>query len=152
MKKIGLLICIICALNCKETNSSEEVNRLVKSELQQISFNEIDEHPYFPKCNDFDGQANFNCFYKELKKHLLLNLDLKGVSIAEADEVKLQIKVNYQGKTSLVELQTNHPDSIQLHSVFSEQLEKFPKLFPAQKRGVLVNAVYQIPILINPKK
>lgn len=151
MKNWGLIFLFLLICSCNfEAQQEKEVEKLVKSELERISFNQVDQHPYFPNCNEYEEQDNLDCFYQEFKKHLISELDLSSLQIEEHTQLSLIISVNSNGKISLKECQSTNLNNSEIESVFQTQIQKMPQLFPAQKRGVLVSSEYQIPVQLTP--
>ncbi len=128
----------------------QKIESMVEQELLRITFEEVDEHPYFPNCNEFDGENNLNCFYGELKKHLLSDLETSSIKIENKQQALLQIHINQLGEISLMGLDLALKDSTEFQNLLEKQIQKMPKIFPAQKRGLLVNSVYEIPIELKP--
>gem|GEM_PF-3279474 len=137
--------------SCNRDKKQQEIDQLVESELEQISFNEVDQYPFFPKCNEYDEkQENINCFYQELKHYLSSGLDTLSIELLDQKQYLLIIQVNSDGKVSLKELKSVHENKAKIESIFQHQIQQMPTLFPAQKRGVLVNSEYQVPIYFKP--
>ena len=144
----SVVIISLVLFSCNENNEEQEIKRLLENEYNQISFNEVDQYPFFPNCNEYqEKNENLDCFYSELSKHLTANLDTLPLNATYQNHYVLTIKVDIKGKVILKDVKSsNHQDEFKIKSVLEHQIENMPTLFPAQKRGVLVSSEYQIPL------
>jgi len=127
----------------------------LEKELQSFDWNELDQYPSFESCEDgIDFQANKFCFETVLTTHIFEVLKSNESMISEPlkDTLILDILVSKRGGLSVKSLKGSHL-SVQTTAHFKDTLTKsfsaLPVLYPAIKRSQHVQAVFQLPIILN---
>lgn len=128
---------------------------LLKEELQAFNWNELDQYPSFESCEDgIDFQANKVCFETILTTHIFEVLKSNESMISEPlkDTLILDLLVSKRGSLSVKSFKGSHL-SAQTTARFKDSLTKsfsaLPVLYPAIKRSQHVQAVFQLPIILN---
>lgn len=124
----------------------------------EIDFNDVDVYPLFMDCNNCDTSEKQNlCFEMELIRRLQ-KLTSKKVLEAGAtinDTVMVDILVDTEGKISIVEIYKNelvHKEVPELDSLLYKSIASLPAAVqPSLKRGIPVNSMFKLPILISPQ-
>lgn len=156
MRKIAVL-CGLCLMVSCDWFSSREANtrKLVDKELSGIDWNDVDQYPLFTECDEVVAKtAQRECFENTLLKHLAMTLqDFEFVLNQDfEDTIYVDFLVDREGQLSVLEIQENEAVREQIpefNGVISQSLNSLPKLEPALKRGIPVNAKFRIPLVLN---
>ncbi|MDN3642780.1 hypothetical protein QWY87_08730 [Lutimonas halocynthiae] len=147
------------------TNSCDFISpkktTLINTELANstIDFNDVDVYPLFMDCNNCDTSEKQNlCFEMELIRRLQ-KLTSKTVLDATGkvnDTVLVDILVNTQGEISIVKIHKNEIVAEQipeLDSLLYKSIASLPAAVqPSLKRGIPVNSMFKLPILVSVKE
>ncbi len=125
----------------------------------EIDFNDVDVYPLFMDCNNCDSSEKQNlCFEMELIRRLqkLTSKNLIDVSGKVNDTILLDILVNTEGKISITKIYKNGNVAKQipeLDSLLYKSIASLPAAVqPSLKRGIPVNSMFKLPILISIKE
>lgn len=147
-----LIFCCSCHYFEKKKLDSE---MLLEEELQAFNWNELDQYPSFESCEDgIDFKANKVCFETVLTTHIFEVLKSNESMISEPlkDTLILDLLVSKRGGLSVKSFKGSHL-SAQTTTRFKDTLTKsfsaLPVLYPAIKRSQHVQAVFQLPIILN---
>ena len=147
-----LIFCCSCHYFEKKKLDSE---MLLEEELQAFNWNELDQYPSFESCEDgIDFQANKVCFETVLTTHIFEVLKSNESMISEPlkDTLILDLLVSKRGGLSVKSFKGSHL-SANTTARFKDTLIKsfsvLPVLYPAIKRSQYVQAVFQLPIILN---
>ena len=140
---LGMLFYTSCEQNEKEGLKSEEEATALKTEMDAVSFAEIDEVPVFPNCEDADDKKA--CFSTMLHQHISKNFRYPE----DAQELGLQGRVNIMftidENGSVGDIKKRGP-----HFLLEDEAEriigKLPQMQPGINDGAPVKTVYSIPI------
>jgi len=156
MRKLGIL-CFFCLFtSCKWFDSREtRTRKLVQAELKSIDWNDVDQYPLFSDCDESNSkEAQKNCFEQTLLLHFSSTLhDFEFVLDQEVDDViYVDFLVDREGAISVLDIERN--DAVQdqipeFNGVITQSLKSLPRLAPALKRGIPVNAKFRIPLVLN---
>lgn len=124
-----------------------------------IDFNDVDVYPLFMDCNNCDTSEKQNlCFEMELIRRLqkLTSKKVLDASGKVNDTVLVDILVNTQGKISVVKIHKNENVAEQLpelDSLLYKSIASLPAAVqPSLKRGIPVNSMFKLPILVSVKE
>lgn len=124
-----------------------------------IDYNDVDVYPLFLDCNNCDSSEKQNlCFEMELLRRLqkITSKISLGASKAVSDTIMVDILVNTEGKISIVSIQKNPNIEQQVPELDSLLFKSFALLpstvQPSLKRGIPVNSMFTLPILISTKE
>ena len=124
-----------------------------------IDYNDVDVYPLFLDCNNCDSSEKQNlCFEMELLRRLqkITSKNSLGASNAVSDTIMVDILVNTEGKISIVSIQKNPNIEQQVPELDSLLFKSFALLpstvQPSLKRGIPVNSMFTLPILISTKE
>jgi len=147
------------------TNSCDFISpkktTLINTELANstIDFNDVDVYPLFMDCNNCDTSEKQNlCFEMELIRRLqkLTSKTVLDASGKVNDTVLVDILVNNQGKISIVKIHKNEIVAEQipeLDSLLYKSIASLPAAVqPSLKRGIPVNSMFKLPILVSVKE
>lgn len=124
-----------------------------------IDFNDVDVYPLFMDCNNCDSSEKQNlCFEMELIRRLqkLTSEKILDASGKVNDTVLLDILVNTEGKISIVKI--HKEDNVarqipELDSLLYKSIASLPAAVqPSLKRGIPVNSMFKLPILVSVKE
>ncbi len=149
---------IVLALNVSCDPGSGRRNALLREMATDtiINFNSVDVYPLFLDCNNCDTSEKQNlCFEMELARRLqraLSESDLDGSEFG-ADTLTVDILVNDQGQISIAEIHrpaTSTRPFPELDSLLYRSVASLPDVIqPALKRGIPVNSMYKLPIVLT---
>ena len=124
-----------------------------------IDFNDVDVYPLFMDCNNCDTSEKQNlCFEMELIRRLqkLTSKTVLDASGKINDTVLVDILVNTQGEISIVKIHKNEVVTEQipeLDSLLYKSIASLPAAVqPSLKRGIPVNSMFKLPILVSVKE
>lgn len=124
-----------------------------------IDYNDVDVYPLFLDCNNCDSSEKQNlCFEMELLRRLqkITSKNSLGASDAVSDTIMVDILVNTEGKISIVSIQKNPNIEQQVPELDSLLFKSFALLpstvQPSLKRGIPVNSMFTLPILLSTKE
>ncbi len=156
MKKTLLLILFSVLVGCNnfETRkiSSEEVLEL---ESKTLNWKELDEYPAFENCKNIaEPDKARDCFEASVANSVYAYLARQEPIVTEAidDTIYLHLEISKTGKPVIasIEVDTLVTNQIPELKVWLQQsIDSLPKIYPASKRGIPVNSVFTMPILIK---
>ena len=156
-----LALIFVLVLNISCDLRSGRRNALLKEMATDtiIDFNAVDVYPLFLDCNNCDTSEKQNlCFEMELARRLQRALD-EGIIEAgelEADTLMVDILVDDQGHISIAEIHkpmTRTEPITELDSLLFRSVAALPDLIqPALKRGIPVNSIYKLPIVVSASR
>ncbi|MCA0933371.1 hypothetical protein LCM02_12985 [Lutimonas saemankumensis] len=124
-----------------------------------IDYNEVDVYPLFLDCNNCDSSEKQNlCFEMELLRRLqrIMGEEIIETAIKSRDTLTVEVLVDTEGKISIVEihkseaLENNLP---QIDSLLFQSFAALPSTVqPSLKRGIPVNSMFKLPIVITPRR
>ena len=124
-----------------------------------IDYQEVDVYPLFMDCNNCDTSEKQNlCFEMELIRQLQkITIDIElGANNQIRDTVMVDILVNTQGKISISEIHKS--DYIvealpELDSLLYRSIAELPAAVqPSLKRGIPVNSMFKLPIIVSQER
>ena len=124
-----------------------------------IDYQEVDVYPLFMDCNNCDTSEKQNlCFEMELIRQLQkITIDIElGANNQIRDTVMVDILVNTQGKISISEIHKS--DYIvealpELDSLLYRSIAELPATVqPSLKRGIPVNSMFKLPIIVSQER
>ena len=128
---------------------------LLKEELNSINWNEVDEYPSVPDCENITDEAEQRqCFFEFLTQTIQhkLNLDTLSVLYPELDTIEVKVTVF---PDSTIRFEPQFPkdsiayDTIKIDSILHARLFDFPKIHPALKRGTPVKTQFILPVILK---
>lgn len=141
-----------CQLFDQKVPSKEE---LLNKELTQINWKEVDEYPSLPQCDSIhDKDAQKQCFFDFLT-HVIqekLNIDTLTILYPELDTIEVKVTVFPDAS---IKFEPQFPkdsiayDTIKIDSILHSRLHDFPKIVPAQKRGLPVKTQFILPVILQ---
>ncbi len=149
---IGVLLLASCGWM---TPKDEKTRRLVQEELRSINWNDIDQYPLFDSCGEsISKEAQRLCFEEELLQHFSSTLSEFEFVLNEdvGDTIYVDFLVERDGSITVLdiedhlELQDQIPE---FNAIITQSLKSLPKIEPALKRGIPVNAKFRIPLELN---
>ncbi len=147
-----LIFCCSCHYFEKKKLDSE---KLLEEELQAFNWKALDQYPSFESCEDgIDFQANKVCFETVLTTHIfeVLKSNESMISVPLKDTLILDLLVSKRGGLSVKNLKGSHisdDTSARLKDALTKSFSALPVLYPAIKRSQHVQAVFQLPIILN---
>ena len=156
MRKVVVLACICLFTSCDWFTSKEEkTQELVQEEMQNINFNEVDRYPLFANCDEMVSKsAQKICFEKTLLMHFSKTLqDFDFVIETEInDTIYVDFMMDKAGAITVLGIEKNNnidDEMPEFNGIIIQSLKSMPKIEPALKRGIPVNAKFRIPIVLN---
>jgi hypothetical protein len=124
-----------------------------------VNFNAVDVYPLFLDCNNCDTSEKQNlCFEMELARRLQKAFDASSLDAGEieSDTIMVDILVDDQGHISIAEIHKSvklvEPIP-ELDSLLNRSVASLPDVIqPALKRGIPVNSMYKLPIVISSSR
>lgn len=136
----------------KEKVAADE---LVRDEIRNINWNEIDQYPLFESCDETADKAQQKtCFENTFIRHLYAGIeDQEVVMHGNVDDtIYVRFLISRTGQVSVAEIEQRDqwekhvPD---LDSIVRISLDNMPGLHPALKRNIPVTTKYRLPIVLQ---
>lgn len=154
-----LISIIMVTFSCDFISPSKTTLRNTTLLDTVIDYNDVDVYPLFLDCNNCDSSEKQNlCFEMELLRRLqkITSKNSLGASDAVSDTIMVDILVNTEGKISIVSIQKNPNIEQQVPELDSLLFKSFALLpstvQPSLKRGIPVNSMFTLPILLSTKE
>ena len=156
MRKLGIL-CLLCFLVACDWFSSREAKtqKMVEQELQSIDWNEIDQYPLFDDCDETVSKtAQRECFENTLLLHFSMTLqDFEFVLDKDIeDSIYVDFLVDKEGGMTVLDIEEHSAIREQIpefNGIITQSFKSLPRVAPALKRGIPVNAKFRIPLVLN---
>ncbi|WP_375323418.1 TonB family protein [Flagellimonas sp. GZD32] len=138
---LGMLVYTSCEVG-KEDNS-QEIDSSVPLKAQKLSFNEVDEVPIFPGCEDAaDKKA---CFQEKMQAHIRKNFHYPEVAQEQGIQGRVAILINIGMDGLINDIKLKGSNSL-LNDEARRIMEKLPKMQPGIDQGQETEVLYSIPI------
>ncbi|WP_254713097.1 hypothetical protein [Polaribacter sp. HaHaR_3_91] len=123
-----------------------------------VDFSSVDTFPSFKTCDAIiDKQEKMDCFRTTI--HQKIGAELQQHSFAVKDSINeivyVDVIINSEGIFRLDTIQASEnlkKELPELDSLLKASVEKLPKIYPANKRGIPVTTKYRLPIRIQLKE
>lgn len=156
---LALIFALVLNISC-DISSGRRTALLKEMATDTIvDFSAVDVYPLFLDCNNCDTSEKQNlCFEMELGRRLQRafndsNLDAGQM---ETDTLMVDILVDDQGHISIVEIHRSEKlvePAQELESLLFESVAALPDVIqPALKRGIPVNSMYKLPIVVSSRR
>lgn len=156
MRKLGVMCCLWMLASCAWLESREtKARKLVNAELQSIDWNDVDQYPLFADCDETATKpAQRGCFEETLLLHLSMTLqDFEFILDEDVhDSLYVDFLVDSVGSITVLDIERNNSVADQIpefNGVITQSLKSLPRLEPALKRGIPVNAKFRIPLVLK---
>ena len=124
-----------------------------------VDYNDVDVYPLFMDCNNCDTSEKQNlCFEMELIRRLqkITSKNSLWARSELSDTLMVDILVDTEGKISIVKIHKTPEIEKQVPELDSLLFDSFASLpatvQPSLKRGIPVNSMFTLPILISAKE
>ncbi len=158
-RRVILISIIVVTYSCDFISPKKTTLRNAELLDTLIDYNEVDVYPLFLDCNNCDSSEKQNlCFEMELLRRLqsYTKKSHLAASVQFSDTVMVDILVDTEGKISIVDIHKNSETQQQipeLDSLLFESIASLPATVqPSLKRGIPVNSMFKLPIVISPKE
>ena len=123
-----------------------------------IDYNRVDVYPLFLNCKDYDTAKNQSqCFENEFVSKLKTSLNKKQLKANNrfVDTVRVDILVDDSGKISIYKIHESPKvlkEIPKFDSILRQSINALPKVVqPSLKRGIPVNVIFKLPIVVSLK-
>ncbi len=158
MRNFFILGCCFLLSSCNWFASPEtRIQKLVDEELASINMNDVDQYPLFDDCDETASKnSQKECFENTLLLHFSMTLQDFEFSLDQdiEDTIYVDFLVDSEGSMSVLYIEENPLVNEQIpefNGIISQSLKSLPRVAPALKRGIPVNAKFRIPIILNTK-
>jgi hypothetical protein len=156
MKKALALIVLFFTFSCQYFDKKvPSEDALLKEQLEEINWKEIDEYPTVADCEKITDEAQRKqCFFDILTQTIQQKLDIDTLAnlLPKLDTIEVKVTVF---PNSLVTFEPQFPkdsvayDTIKIDSILHSRLVDFPKIKPAIKRGIPVKTQFILPVILK---
>lgn len=156
---VVLIFVLVLSISCDLRSGRR--NALLKKMATDtiINYNAVDVYPLFLDCNNCDTSEKQNlCFEMELARRLqrAFSESILEANGLETDTLLVDILVDDQGHISIAEIHKSRQMSEpipELDSLLFRSVASLPDVIqPALKRGIPVNSMYKLPIVISASR
>ena len=153
LRGFSLLLMVLFITSCDKFSFSK--NKNIKDLDTIVDFSSVDTFPSFKPCDSIiDKTKKTDCFrttiHQKIGAELLKHTFLIKDSIDEL--IYVDLIINSKGIFTLHAIQSsNNIKKVlpQLDGLLRESVEKLPKIYAANKRGIPVSVKYSLPIRIK---
>lgn len=156
MRLFLTLIGVLLFTSCDWLAPKEEKTRkLVQEELRSINWNDVDQYPLFRSCDEtFSKEEQRLCFESELLNHFSNTLKEFEFILNEnvEDTIYVDFLIERDGSIAVLDIESHMTVQNQIpefNAIITQSLKSLPKIEPALKRGIPVNAKFRIPLELN---
>ena len=159
LRLLGLLLVLVTCYSCDFMSPGKTAlqNKVMIDTV--INYNAVDTYPLFLDCNNCDTSEKQNlCFEMELLRQLQRTLKETNVTAGKKlnDTVYVDILVDTTGNISVVEIHKPTEVAAQLpglDSLLQQSIAALPSAIqPSLKRGIPVNAMFNLPVVLTSKR
>ena len=160
-KKNGLLLLLLVGLcsSCQFfTTERISSDTFYEEEIESIDWNDVDSYPAFPDCERLiEKKDQKQCFQKILHEKIKTQImSEKWVTPEKIQDTALVIiTISATGEMSLNPVQMGSLTYLnvpQMDASIQKVIEGLPKVSPALKRGIPVNTMVILPIILNSEE
>lgn len=158
MRSVLVLGALCLFTSCNWFSSKEEkIQKLVDEELKSIDWNDVDQYPLFPECDETASKMDQkNCFESSILLHFSMIMQDFEFVLEETihDTIYVDFLTDQDGIITVLEVEKNAIILAQIpefEAIVTQSLKTLPKVAPALKRGIPVSAKFRIPIVLNSK-
>jgi len=154
-----LISILVVTISCDFISPKRTTLRNNEMMNAAIDYNEVDVYPLFMDCNNCDSSEKQNlCFEMELIRRLQKITDKNNLGVSQQirDTVMVDILVDTKGKISISQIHKNEnvmellPE---LDSLLYRSIAELPAAVqPSLKRGIPVNSMFRLPIVVSAKR
>jgi hypothetical protein len=144
--------------SCELIKEPPTIEALYQKEVEQIDWTYVDELPLVEPCKIFKSRAlKQECFFNVINDSIYNKL-LRDTSFGlytQLDTIRLIVTISAQSE---IHFKTRFPPGASLYetykmdSIIQNRLVRFPKVYPAIKRGIPVNTQFEVPLVLLPFK
>lgn len=153
LRGFSLLLMVLFITSCDKFSFSK--NKNIKDLDTIVDFSSVDTFPSFKPCDSIiDKTKKTDCFrttiHQKIGAELLKHTFIIKDSIDEL--IYVDLIINSKGIFTLHAIQSsNNIKKVlpQLDGLLRESVEKLPKIYAANKRGIPVSVKYSLPIRIK---
>jgi hypothetical protein len=156
MRILGFFCCFMLLASCDLFTSAEKkTQKIVDKELLGIDWNDVDQYPLFDDCDETVSKIEQrSCFENTLLLHFSMTLqDFEFILDEDLDDtIYVDFLVDQEGAMTVLDIETNSIIQEQIpefNGIITQSLKSLPRVEPALKRGIPVNAKFRIPIVLN---
>ncbi len=159
LRVLFAIIFILVFSSCDFLSSNKSSSNKFTELDADIDYNKVDVYPLLENCNNCDTSSKQNqCFETEFVKSLeeITNKNkLKAIKKVN-DTVYVDILVDNAGKISVAKIYEN-PEIIKnvpkFDSLIRKSIAQLPTAIqPSLKRGIPVNVVFKLPVVVSIKE
>ena len=152
----ALIIFLVLTISCDFRTRRQKALLQEMAADTVVNYSAVDVYPLFLDCNNCDTSEKQNlCFEMELARRLQRAFEEQSLGSAqiEADTIKVDILVNTEGLISIAEI--HRPRGMgsglaELDSLLYRSVAALPSVIqPALKRGIPVNSMYRLPVVVS---
>lgn len=147
-----LLLCVSCDWM---TSKDAKTQELVAEKMKAIDWNEVDQFPLFDACDETASKmTQRRCFQENILMHFSMTLQDYEFALDNNvnDTLYVDFLMDHKGLISVLNIEKDTAIDRQMpqfDSIITQSLKNLPKVAPALKRGIPVNAKFRIPIVLN---
>lgn len=130
-------------------------DEFLEEEIKSINWNEVDTYPLFPNCNETETKSNQRlCFESTLHNHVNTYINsqelISNTVIADTLFINLSILKESEFVITKIEGDTLTFSTFpELQGQLYESISTLPTVQPALKRGVPVNTMFVLPLILK---
>lgn len=153
---VAFIIILVLTISCDFRSQRQKTLLREMAADTLVNYSAVDVYPLFMDCNNCDTSEKQNlCFEMELARRLQRAFEKQSIDSTpmEADTIKVDLLVNTEGQISIADIhkpQTMGSGLGELDSLLYRSVATLPSVIqPALKRGIPVNSMYQLPVIVS---
>lgn len=154
IKHILIFAILLLLCSCKHfDNQVPNKADLLKKELENINWTQVDEYPSVEECYSLSDQIDRrDCFIKYLIAAIQERIaaDTLAIRYPELDTINVKVTVLPDSTVTFEpQIDENVYKPKLIDSLIRSRLLNFPKVSPALKRGLPVKSQFNLPVILN---
>lgn len=156
--KVLIIAIILSVFTACDLFSSREkrTDKLVAREMERIDWNSLDHYPLFPECDELMTKpTQKKCFENTIIKYLKDRIKTYDIQLRDTiqAEIFVDLLVDREGNIKVADIERNAELMEQIpefNRLLQREINALPRVEPALKHGVPVNAKFRVPIVLKP--
>lgn len=125
---------------------------IASERIDTINWNQVDRFPLFESCDEMaTKETQRHCFEVTFSEHMMKAFQEEDIAVKKAvsDTVILELKVDHEGKVSILHIEQSELVRQQIPKLrehFGASLKKLPRIFPALKNAASRHNTQTVPV------
>lgn len=153
---VAIMLPVFTACNLFSSRE-KRTDKMVAREMERIDWNSLDHYPLFPECDELMTKpTQKQCFENTINTYLKERISTYDIQLKDTvpAEIFIDLLVDREGNIKIADIERNTALLEQIpefNRLVQREINALPRVEPALKQGVPVNAKFRVPIILHPK-